>query len=128
MAIVFGGLLTLLGLVGYFGATLGWFSAGHASPTALIPVAFGILLFTCGILAANPSYRMHAMHAAAVVALLGVIGAIVRPIMLMARGALVVNAAFVTQIVMALLCVIFLILCIRSFVAARKAREAGVTQ
>ena len=42
--IVFGMLLTLLGLVGYF-------LTGASSPTALIPAIFGVLLLVLGFLA-----------------------------------------------------------------------------
>src|SRR2546423_776405 len=94
MAIVFGLLLTILGFVGYFGAKAGWFAAGHASMTALIPGLFGVLLMICGIVAFNPDLRKHAMHAAAMISLLGVIGAIVRPIMVLAESKLGMSSAF----------------------------------
>ncbi len=45
---VFGVLLMLVGLVGYFGT-------GSAHPTALIPIWFGLALGVCGFLAISPS-------------------------------------------------------------------------
>ena len=68
--IVFGILLTLLGLVGYF-------LTGTSSLTALIPALFGLLLLVLGFLARSESMRKHAMHAAAAVALVGCVGALI---------------------------------------------------
>ena len=70
--IVFGMLLTLLGLAGYF-------LTGASSPTALIPAIFGVLLLVLGFLARSEATRKHAMHAAATVALVGCGGAAVQP-------------------------------------------------
>src|SRR5688572_32328469 len=67
--IVFGLLLTGLGLVGYF-------LAGGVSVTALIPAFFGIVLLALGFLARSEPMRKHAMHAAAAVALIGFLGAL----------------------------------------------------
>ena len=67
--IVFGMLLTLLGLAGYF-------LTGASSSTALIPAIFGVLLLVLGFLARSEAARKHAMHAAATVALVGCGGAL----------------------------------------------------
>ena len=67
--ILFGALLTLLGLSGYF-------LTGASSPTALIPAIFGFLLLALGLLARSEPMRKHAMHAAATVALVGCSGAL----------------------------------------------------
>src|SRR5262245_47001579 len=67
LAILFGVLLTILG-----GALFG-LSPSH-SPTALIPAGFGLALVACGLVARNEKARMHAMHLAA---LLGMIGTVV---------------------------------------------------
>jgi hypothetical protein len=124
VAIIIGILLDTLGIVTYAGAAAGIFGTGHASPTALIPSVVGTLLLGCGILAANPAYLKHAMHAAAAIALLGFIGAIMRPIMTMARGTFALNAASVSQFIMAALCALFVILAIRSFKQIRRERLA----
>ena len=55
--ILFGVLLTLLGLGGYF-------LTGASSPTALIPTIFGLLLLMLGALARSEPIRKHPMHRA----------------------------------------------------------------
>lgn len=120
VTIGFGLALVALGIAGYFGT-------GRASLTALIPLAFGALLVVCGALARRAGLRRHAMHGAAVVALLGFLGPLrVLPQMLalVSGGAVAHRAAVVDQLVMMVLCGVLLVLCVRSFVAARRARTA----
>ena len=119
-AIIFAVLLIILGLVFYVGALAGVISQGHASPTALIPTGFGVILLICGLVAMNPANRKHAMHAAAMFALLGLIGAVMRPITAIFKGTLSASAALYSQVLMAILCAVFLALCIRSFINARR--------
>lgn len=109
--ILFGALLIITGLVGYLGT-------GSEQKTALIPAAFGIVILICGLLAANESRRMMAMHIAVLFGLLGAIGVV--PVLLKEGQP---QAAFISKVVTLILCVIFVGLCIRSFIAARKARE-----
>jgi hypothetical protein len=116
----FGVLLVVLG----FG---GWEATGRVSPTALIPAVLGLLLVVCGLLAQRESRRRHAMHAAAVVGLLGFLGPLrVLPRMPAALSGAPMEhrAAVLDQILLLVLCGVFLALCIRSFVAARRARAA----
>jgi hypothetical protein len=118
--IALGAALIVLGLGGY-GLT------GAASLTALIPAAFGLLLVLAGFLARDDRWRMHAMHAAVVVALLGFLGS-VRGVFGLARvfdGTAARPAAIVSQTIMALLTLVYVILAVRSFIAARKARRAA---
>jgi putative Ca2+/H+ antiporter (TMEM165/GDT1 family) len=122
IAIFIGVLLTLLGLITYFAAVFGWIAA-HPSPTALIPCAAGVLLILLGILALRPAMRKHAMHAAAIIGLLGTIAPLGRLIPVAIHNGLIVSAAVVSQILMSLLCAIFLILCVRSFITARRQRR-----
>jgi hypothetical protein len=120
VTIGFGVALMALGIGGYY-------ATGRTSPTALIPLAFGILLLVCGALARREAWRKHAMHGAAVLALLGFLGPMrVLPQMLaLLRGAEVAHrAAVLDQLAMLLLCGALLALCIRSFVAARRGRTA----
>jgi uncharacterized membrane protein len=112
--ILFGILLTLLGLVGYF-------LTGASSPTALIPALFGLLLLVLGFLARSESMRKHAMHAAAAVALVGCVGALV-PLLRTPSGVRPAMAVF-SQVTMAVLTALFVVLCVRSFRAARRARR-----
>ena len=114
--IVFGLLLTSLGLAGYL-------LAGGASVTALIPAFFGIVLLILGILARSEALRKHAMHAAAAVALIGFIGALMS--LLRAPFETRSGLANFSQVTMALLTAVFVWLCIRSFRAARRARAAS---
>lgn len=114
--IVFGLLLTGLGLAGYF-------LAGGASMTALIPAFFGVVLLVLGLLARSEPMRKHAMHAAAAVALIGFLGAL----MSLLRAPFATRSALAnfSQVAMALLTAVFVWLCIRSFRAARRARAAS---
>jgi uncharacterized membrane protein len=111
--IVFGILLTLLGLVGY--------AMTRTSMTALIPALFGVLLLILGLLARSESMRKHAMHAAAMVALVGCVGALF-PLLRTPSGPRAAMAVF-SQVATVVLTGVFVALCVRSFIAARRARR-----
>jgi len=115
ISIICGVLLILIGLIGYVYGM----SAGAASPTAFIPAAFGLLIAILGaIAAAKPDLRKHLMHVAV---LLGLIGFLIPAIrLLMKIGQLTMSAAVVSQLAMALVCLVFVILAVRSFIAARR--------
>ena len=66
IAILFGALLTLLG-GGFFVYT----GMDPQKITALIPAFFGIPLIVLGVLARSEKLRMHAMHGAALLGLVG---------------------------------------------------------
>ena len=118
-AIICGILLVLIGIVGYVNGQ----SAGHGSPTALIPAAFGIVLAALGLASqAKESLRKHLMHAALVVALLGFIATAGR--LLSRMSELTASPAVISQAAMAIICLAFVVLGIRSFAAARRNREA----
>jgi hypothetical protein len=122
-----GVILSGIGLVGWYGAGAGWFEAKQ-SFTALIPAWIGVVLMICGlIVTVKDSARKHAMHVAAAIALLGAIGAPMRPIMALAKGDSVnfEGVAFVSQVSTSVLCLVFVVLAVRSFIAARRARQAG---
>ena len=119
-AIAFGAAFIALGLIGYFGT-------GAASPTALIPCALGALLLLLGAIARNPARRKHAMHAAAIVGLIGFLGAgrgLTKIAPLLAGEPVERPNAVIAQAVMALLSLVFLAHCIKSFVDARRARTS----
>jgi nitrate/nitrite transporter NarK len=67
------------------------------------------------------------MHAAAMVGLIGLLGALGRAIPAIAKGK-EIHMAIASQLAMGVLLLIFLVLCIRSFIAARKARQAAEIQ
>ncbi len=112
-SIGFGIAMIVLGLGGYFGS-------GMVSMTALIPAVFGVVLVILGFVAKNESLRKHAMHGAALVGLLGISSAM-RPIKALAAGA-DFSFPILMQLLMAGLSAVFLILCVQSFIAARRAR------
>jgi uncharacterized membrane protein len=117
----FGAILVLIGVVGYL-------ASGRASPTALIPAVIGAVLVLCGVLARKESMRKHAIHAALVVALLALLGTAGGVVKLIRWGlgtAPERPMAVAAQAVTAALCVGFIVLGIRSFRAARKAREVA---
>jgi len=118
---VLAALLLVLGISLYLGS-------GRASVTALIPAFFGVAFAACAAVATNATRRKHAMHAAAVLALLGAIGSargIPDALELLGGGTVERPAAAWGQIAMMLLCIVFLVLAVRSFVAARRARGGG---
>lgn len=114
-SIAFGTLLVLIGLAGYAYGIM----SGAASPTALIPAAFGILLIIFGVIARmKEALRKHLMHAAVIVALLGFILTAGR--LISKLGELTFTPAVISQVSMALVCLIFVVLAIKSFADARK--------
>jgi len=121
LTIVFGILLIALGAWGFF-------ATGAIHPTALIPAYFGLVLGWAGGLAlAQPAKRMLWMHIAVSVGLLGFLGAGAMAIVELAKahGAPLAHPAAVeSQAAMAVISLIFVGLCVRSFIAARRDRGA----
>ncbi len=122
VTIVFGVVLLVLG-AGFFVMT------GSSHPTSLIPAAFGLVLLLCGGLAnsPDPGRRMLWMHIAVTVGLFGLLfpGFMTVKALVSAHGApLARPTAVAEQGVMAVLCLIFVALCVRSFIAARRSRTA----
>jgi hypothetical protein len=123
MTIAFGVMLVLLGGVSFI-------ATGSMYPTALIPVWVGLVLCLSGVLANtdNSKKRMLWMHIAVLVGLLGFLGAAARAIMGYVKangGPLAHPIAVEEQAAMAVLCAIFVGLCVRSFIAARRGRIAA---
>ena len=117
-SILCGILLVIIGAVGY---VIGVMDA-KASITALIPAFFGIVLAGLGFVAqAKEGLRKHLMHAALVVALLGFIATAGRLISKLSE--LTASPAVIAQASMAVVCLAFVLLGIRSFAAARRSRE-----
>ncbi len=104
-------------------------AAKSPSPTALIPAFIGLIMLLCGLVSTNERSKKHAMHIAAGVALLGGIAGLVLGI---PRLIHVVNQApeanpraVIFIWLMTLVCFGFLYLAIKSFIAARRGREAS---
>ena len=122
VTIVFGVALLVLG--GGF-----YFATGAAAPTSLIPAGFGLLLILCGTLANTPETgrRMLWMHIAVTLGLVGFIFPAARTINAFVKahgGSVARPLAVAEQAVMAVICLIFVALCVQSFIAARRARTA----
>ena len=98
--------------------------------TWLIPCAVGLPLILLGLVAAkSAASRMHVMHAAVTIALLGGLVALVRGVtslvgwlFFQSKPMQPLAASMIWA--MTLLCFIFVGLCVQSFIAARKARES----
>lgn len=101
-----------------------YLQTGSRSWTALVPAIFGIAFVALGALARRERFRMHAMHAAAMLALLGAVGTSPGLARFLKRVVLGVQAerpaADMEQAAMFALSAIFLVLCVRSFIAARR--------
>jgi len=122
ITIVYAVLLIALGLVGFFGF-------GRSSITALIPAFFGVLVLVAGLLAQDEKLRRHAMHAASALGLLGFLGTVtglVKFFTLIGGGEVARPAAVISQAVMAILSLIFFILCLQSFIAARRKPDGKI--
>lgn len=120
-----GALLCVLGFVAYgMGAQTG---TAERSPTALIPAGFGAILLLLGFGALiKPGARKHFMHAAAAVGLLGALGGFgMFAARFPSRGFMLATCSMLT---MGLLCALLVVLAVRSFIAARRARESGAAE
>ena len=122
VTVVFAVLLIALGMVGYFGT-----GAQHA--TALIPTWFGAALGMFGLLAMSPDEgrRKLFMHVNVTLGLLGFIAVGIESIRgyLHARNAGMQPdmIALASKLTMTGLLFIYVVLCVRSFIAARRARQ-----
>lgn len=122
LTVVFGVVLLALGVASFV-------LTGSAHPTSLIPSGFGLLLCVSGVLAntEDARRRMLWMHVAATAGLLGFLGGASMVIVeyRKAHGAPLAHPIAVEeQAAMAVVCAIFTGLCVRSFIAARRRREA----
>jgi hypothetical protein len=116
LAIVFGLILEAMGIGAYF-------LSGTQSFTALIPSFFGSAILLSGMVGmVFHKARMHVMHLAALVGLLGTLGGL--GMGLPKLGALMAGTterpvAVIMQIAMGVVCLVFLGMCVKSFVDAR---------
>jgi hypothetical protein len=108
----------------------GFIATGSAHPTALIPTWFGLALAVAGALAntEDAKRRMIWMHVAVTVGLLGFLGSAIRAIteIVKAHGEPLAHPVAVEdQAAMAAISLVYVGLCVRSFIAARRARVAA---
>lgn len=97
---------------------------GAQSPTALIPAVFGLLLAIAG--GVSLKHLKHGGHFAATVGLLGFLGTAksLGKVPALLSGEPVERATAVgVQASFAVLCLVFIALCVKSFIDARKARS-----
>jgi hypothetical protein len=119
LTLVLAVLLVALGLAGYLGT-------GSLHPTALIPAWIGLALGIFGFLAISPNEgrRKLFMHINVTIALLGFIGSTVEAIRgyvhAASAGVAPDQIALTSKVTLAGLLLIYVILCVRSFIAARR--------
>lgn len=101
--------------VGFFVGT------GSKAVTALIPAFLGAGIAISGALAMKPSLRAIFAHIALVLGVLGFLAGLGRGTMTWMKAGL--TNPVIEQILMGVLCAIYVFLCIQSFRAARKARQ-----
>lgn len=111
-----GVILMVLGIGGYV-------ASGMASPTALIPAFFGLVISGLGYYGRHEHTRRTAMHLAMGVAVVGIIGS-ARGLLglpaLLSGGEVARPVAVISQSVMALVLIWYLVKGIQSFRAARR--------
>ncbi len=96
------------------------------SPTALIPAFIGAPILLAGLLAMKHGMRKHAMHAAVLFGLLGALAGWGRGISVIAtKGFDPSSSAQMNVLFMAIVCTVFVVLCVQSFIAARKRQAAA---
>lgn len=120
VTLVFAALLIALGLAGYLGT-------GSQHSTALIPTWIGLALGVFGALAISPSEsrRKLFMHINVTVGLLGLIGTTVEIIRSSLSGKPPDTIAMASKYSLAGLLLIYVVLCVRSFIASRRVRTAA---
>jgi len=120
---ILGIILILLGLISYF-------ATGAEHFTALIPSFFGLIFFGLGYLGdRSEKMRKHSMHMALLVAILGLFGTfggLTGVISSLGGTELERPAASYAQAIMAILCILFLGMGIKSFIDARKSQDQTV--
>jgi uncharacterized membrane protein len=122
VTVVFGILLIILGFVGFYGT-------GAVHHTALIPTWFGLALVVFGFLAISPSEKRRKifMHVNVTIGLVGLIGAVASALHgyghARSLGMDPDAKALGSQLTMAVLLLIYVNLCIRSFIQARSSRK-----
>jgi uncharacterized membrane protein len=120
-AILFGGLLTAVGVTAYVAPDV----FGGDKPysiTAATPAFVGIPILLTGLaVLMKPELRKHGMHAAAILGLLGTAAGLVPAFM---NKFDTTKASVLVGITMAVLSATFLGLSVKSFIDAKKARKA----
>ena len=102
-----------------------WFAMGRVESAALHPAGVGIILILSGLLAntENVKQRMLWMHIAVTFGLIGFLITGIQVGLTLLRGTVSVNPiAFDERAVVAVVCFAYVVLCVRSFINARRTR------
>ena len=104
----------------------GFVLTGSTHKTALIPCIFGLLFLVFGLMARKDNLRKHVMHAAVLIALLAFLGTArsLPHLPELFNGTAEKPAAIITQSLNAGLSLLYIILAVRSFIQARRARSS----
>ncbi len=117
LAIVFGAILDVIGTVAF---------VMTGAVTSLIPSFFGTVILLCGIVAlVRPGLRKHVMHVAALFGLLGTAGGLgmgLPKLGTLLEGTSQRPLAVSMQLAMGVICLVFVALCVKSFIDARRAK------
>jgi zinc transporter ZupT len=119
VTILLGAFLAAVGLIGYVATAM-------EHPTALIPTGFGLVFVVLGVLARQEKMRMHVMHVSVLLGLAGFVFTVmgVPALVRMLSGEVIERpAAAIARSVMAAACLVYVLLCIRSFIEARRRRR-----
>ncbi len=115
MTLVFAVLAIIRGLEGLLGS-------GRIPPTALFPAWIGLALGIGGLLAISPSERRRKlfMHINVTIGLLGFVGSFVEILRNLRSSSPLDMTAMEAKLALAWLMFIYVVLCVRSFIAARR--------
>ena len=117
ITIIYSVLLIILGIGGYI-------ASNAASITALIPTFFGMILLFLGLVGRKEHLRKHTTHIAVAVALIGFVATVgsLGNLMVMISGEDVQpQLVVVIKSIMAILSLLYVLICIKSFINARRA-------
>lgn len=97
---------------------------GYVHFTQFIPAVLGLLIAVFGLVARDEKKRKHAMHGAVLLGLFGVLGAVPfiakLPAALRHDPSVTRPMAVYSSTGMFLICLVFVVMCVQSFTAARK--------
>jgi amino acid transporter len=117
---------TIFGTLFIFIGLFGWFITDMVSFTALIPTFFGLVMVVLARLAEKKEHlRKHIMHAVVLLVLVGLLGSasgLVKFVGSLFGGELERPIAIYLQALYAALSVAFIVLAVRSFIEARRAK------
>ena len=120
LSVTVGTIMIILGVAAFL-------LTGAASATALIPAFFGVAFIGLGVLGLKKeSMRKHAMHAALLLAILGLggsFGGLIGVLGVLGGNELERPNAAYAQAAMAIICIYFVVAGVQSFIKARKSRD-----